>query len=417
MAFSIISKPHKGTLIPIDYFNLVSKAIRRSGVRYSCDQPCEESLKILIDSINAEAGLGVFGQIAVRQHLLELLGTRFKLIDCWRRTPEIQAQAINPQIIITGMPKSGSTFLHRLLSLDANNRAPRMWEVMFPMPLPVCDSTVSDLRIRRADKRLRWLRWTHPDIAQAHPIGARIPQECGEISFYSFESNAFLDMFSIPAYEAWLRSRDMRSAYEFHRSFLKHLQWQCPAKRWVLKSSDHVHSLDTLQKIYPDAHIVFLHRDPMKVLQAASSQMTLVRGLFSNKIDRRLLGAYESRELIDKIQKLMEFSDSRTIGEDRFVDIRYQDLASDPVGVVRAIYKHFNLSLPVEDESRMEAFANEERSKKRSDKYSLEDFAINPEQEPACFESYRERYRLRRELSYERASPLSVCRFSPKVNN
>jgi hypothetical protein len=398
LSFSILSRPFKGTLIPLDFSYLTSEAIRRTGVQYSCDQYCEESLKILIDSINDEAGLSVFGQIAARQHLLELLETRFKLIDCWRRTPDIQAQAINPQIIITGMPKSGSTFLHRLLSLDVNNRAPRMWEVMFPLPLPVSDSVISDLRIRKAEKRLRWLRWIHPAIAQAHPIGARIPQECGAISFYSFESNAFLDMFSIPAYEAWLRSRDMRCAYEIHRSFLKHLQWECPAKRWVLKSSDHVHSLHTLLKIYPDARIIFLHRDPIRVLQAAASQMTLVKGLFSNNIDRRQLGAYESRVLCDKVRKLMEFRDSHSIPEERCVDIRYQDLASDPVGTVRTIYKQFNLILPDEDEARMEAFANDERTKKRSDKFSLEDFALDPEQELACFETYCERYRVGREL-------------------
>ena len=76
-------------------------------------------------------------------------------------------------------------------------------------------------------------------------------------------------MFSIPAYEAWLGNRDMSPAYEFHKSFLKHLQWQCPPERWVLKSSDHVHALATLMKTYPESRIVFLHRDPLKVLQAA----------------------------------------------------------------------------------------------------------------------------------------------------
>lgn len=95
----------------------------------------------------------------------------------------------------------------------------------------------------------------------------------------------------------------MVSAFEFHLSFLKHLQWLCPAERWVLKSSDHLHALKTLIKIYPEARIIFLHRDPLKVLQAASSQMTLLKSVFSSKINIRQLGAYETRNLNDKVKK------------------------------------------------------------------------------------------------------------------
>jgi hypothetical protein len=177
---------------------------------------------VLIDSCNADAHLSLIGQIAARQHFLELLENRFRLIDYWQRKPEIMEQTIHPQIFITGLPKSGSTFLHRLLANDFNNRVPRMWEVMFPLPSPKCLSSDVDARIKKPDSRLRWI---HPAIAQAHPIGALIPHECGAILGYSFESNVFLDMFSIPSYEAWLRSRDMRPAYDFQLSFLKHLQW------------------------------------------------------------------------------------------------------------------------------------------------------------------------------------------------
>ena len=247
----------KRILVPLDANRLFSTAFRRARLPYSLDEQCEDSLKVLVDSCNEEAGLSVIGRIAARQHLLELLETRLRLIDCWQRTPEIQEQAVRPQIFITGLPKSGSTFLHRLLAHDLNNRVPRMWEVMFPLPSPANVTFASDPRIDKADKRLRWLRWTHPALVKSHPVGALIPHECGAILGYSLESNVFLDMFSIPSYETWLRNRVMDSAYEFHLSFLKHLQWQCPAERWVLKSSDHVHALETLLQVYPEAHVSF----------------------------------------------------------------------------------------------------------------------------------------------------------------
>jgi len=148
--------------MPLDYENLLFVAHRRTGLEYSGDQPYEEALRVLIDSCYAEARLSLLGQIAARQNLLELLETRFRLLDFWQRTPEIQEQAVSPQIFITGTPKSGSTFLHRLLGHDLNNRMPHMWEVMFPLPAPMCVAFDSDFRIRETDKRLRLLRWTHP---------------------------------------------------------------------------------------------------------------------------------------------------------------------------------------------------------------------------------------------------------------
>lgn len=382
-------------MIPIDFNKLLSTAERRTGLKYFCDQQCEEAFKFLIDSCNSEANLSLIGRIGTRQHLLELLNTRFSLIDYWLRHPEIQEQPVLPQIFITGTPKSASTFLHRLLGHDVTNRVPRMWEVMFPLPCP--NSVTHDPRIKKAERRLQWLRLIHPDLARAHPIGAFIPQECGAILGYSFKSNVFLDMFSIPSYETWLRIQDMDPAYEFHQRFLKHLQWHCPAERWVLKSSDHVHALKTLIKIYPEAKIVFLHRDPLKVLQAASSQMTLLKRVFSRRINLRQLGAYETRSLNEKVKKIMEFRENHLDLEDHFMDVRFLDLVSDPIGTVRAIYDRFGLTLSAEDESRMEAFAAAERNKRRSDTFSLADFNLGPEQESAHFDLYCERFKVGRE--------------------
>ena len=397
MAIDHLLEKLKRGLIPLSIDNLRDAALSHTGLSYFTDPKLEESLKFLVDSCNSEAGLSIIGRLAARQHLLELLETRLKLIDYWQRTPEIQEQEVFPQLFITGMPKSASTFLHRLLGHDPDNRAPRMWEVMFPLPSPLCLRPDSDPRIGKADRRLRWLAWSHPDLVKAHPVGAFIPHECGSILGYSFESNVFLDMFSIPSYETWLRNREMEEAYEFHRSFLKHLQWQCPDKRWILKSSDHVHALKTLLKTYPEAKIIFLHRDPLKVLQAASSQMTLLKKVFSSSINLRQLGAYETRTLSEKVKKVLEFRDANPDLEDHFLDVRYLDLASDPVATVRAIYNRFGFPFSVAGEALIKAFAENERGKTRFDSYSLSDFTLGPEQQSTQFDLYCERFLVERE--------------------
>lgn len=386
------------SLIPLDFTSLLSVASRSTGLQDYCDERCEESLKVLMDSLDSEAGLSLFGRIATRNNLLELLETRFRLLDYWQRTPAILEQKVHPQIFITGTPKSASTFLHRLLSHDRTNRIPLMWEVMLPLPPRPHVPPDADPRIRKAGRRLRWLRWAHPKLAMAHPVGPFIPQECGSIAGYTFTSNVFLDMFSIPSYETWLRIQQMDSVYEFHRMFLKHLQWQCPAERWILKSSDHVHALETLVATYPDARIVFLHRDPLKVLQAACSQMTLLRSVFSRRLDLRRLGEYETRSLNDKVKKIMEFRDSHAHLEDHFIDVSYPELATDPMGTVRAIYDRFGLPLSAENEARMRAFAtSKQKMWRRPDAFSLADFSLGHEQESINFSRYCERFNITRE--------------------
>jgi hypothetical protein len=224
----------KRKLAPLDAGDLMEAATRRTRLKDFGDFPCGEPLRILVDACNAEAMLNLFGQISARQHLLDLLETRLRLINYWKDKTEIQKQSVPKPLFITGLPRSGTTFFHDLLGHDPANRVPRTWQVMFPLPPPTRERLNSDPRIAKAENRLKLLRWTRPSIERAHPIGACLPQECIAITSYSLLSDEFLCMFRIPSYEWWLRKQDLSPAYRFHRRFLAHLQWLCPGERWVL---------------------------------------------------------------------------------------------------------------------------------------------------------------------------------------
>lgn len=383
----------KRRLAPLDLADLLATARRRTGLDEPVDPACEQALRILVNACNAEANLSLFGQIAARQHLLDLLATRLQLLDYWRQRPAIQEQEIQQPIFITGMPRSGSTFLHELFSQDLGNRVPQTWEVMFPLPPPTREEFASDPRIAKTERRLRWLRWIQPGVVAAHPIGARLAQECIAMMSYSFRSDEFLEMFWMPSYEAWLRSQDMGPAYRFHRRFLKHLQWRCPGERWVLKAPDHVQALPALFETYPDARVVVLHRDPLKVLGSVASLTALLRGAFSHRVDPRQLGADEARILADKAARLMEFRERHPDLAERFVDVRYLDFVADPMATVRSLYDRFGLTLSVGAEARMAALlAAERHSKRPRHEYRLADFGFDPAQEAARFAGYRERF-------------------------
>ncbi len=355
-------------------------------------------MRVLADSCNSESDLNIFGHFAAGGHLTDLLCTRLRLWSFWQQTPEVQEQEIREPLFITGMPRSGTTFLHDLFAQDPGNRVPRTWEVMFPFPPPAREGIDSDPRISKTEGRLRWLRWTHPEIAKAHPVGARLPQECIAITSYSLRSDEFLEMFRIPSYEKWLRRQDMGPVYRFHRRFLNHLQWRCEGARWVLKAPDHVHSLKELVEEYPDARIVFMHRDPVKVVGSVASLTAMLRGAFCRRADPHVLGAEEARILADKALKMIEFHDSHRQLSDRFIDICYLDLVRDPLGTMRKIYGSFGFVFAGEAEARIRGFVASFRGKRRPrHTYRLSDFGLDPHHEDARFASYREQFAVERE--------------------
>jgi hypothetical protein len=136
---------------------LCTQARRRTGLKDFGDPPVEPGLSILVNSLEREADLHPVGRFLMRVHLLDLLETRLRLGQAWRRQLEVpEASVIQGPIFITGMPRSGSTFLHELLAEDQENRVPRVWEVMFPISSKPRETV--DFRVRKAEASLWWFR-------------------------------------------------------------------------------------------------------------------------------------------------------------------------------------------------------------------------------------------------------------------
>jgi hypothetical protein len=383
----------KQGLAPLDHDDLLAAAKKRTGLSDFGEPSCKEALCILVSACNTEANLNMFGQFAAHEHFRELLETRLRLVSRWQAASVMQEESIRNPVFITGLPRSGSTFLHDLFSHDPVNRVPLTWEVMFPLPFPKRTKDNTESRIRKAESRLRMMRLFNPSVVKAHPIGARLPQECIAILSYSLLSEEFLCMFWIPSYEKWLRAQDMRQAYLFHRNFIAHLPFSSPAERWVFKAPDHVYSLDALIDTYPDARIVFLHRDPMKVLGSVASLAMKLRSAFSNHIDPLRTGINEARVLNEVTLKMMEFRDRHPSLSDHFVDIQYLDLVRNPVATVGRIYERFGLTLSADAERRMYSFLGGRRNKKRPKHvYSLADFGIETDRKESCLTAYCERF-------------------------
>ena len=249
----------------------------------------------------------------MRMHLLDLLKTRLRLADAWKRQPQagVEFSPIARPIFITGTPRSGSTFLHELLAADSALRAPRVWEVMFPVTANEPDRGWRDRRVWNAATSLWWFRRLSRGADAVYPMRARTPHECVAIYSYCLMSEEFVSSCRVPAYEAFLRSSDWVPVYRWERRFLQHLQQNQRVTRWVLKAPDHVYALDALFSVFPDAMVIQTHRDPLQVLKSSIHMNWVLRGLYAPIDDLIQLAEREARVLAGMTDRVMRFRCAR----------------------------------------------------------------------------------------------------------
>ena len=377
------------SFLRLDEKTLLDKACAQTGLDDFGDDSFREALRVLLRSYETDAQLSFVGRICVHGDLVRLLNNRLRLIADRRRHPAIAAEVIRRPLFITGLPRSGTTFLHALLAQDPAHRAPQVWEVMHPSPPPEKASYATDARIATTARELKWLDLLMPDFETVHLIDARLPQECIAITSHDFRSYTFESMYSVPSYRAWHDRQDKRPVYAFHRQFLQHLQWRCPGQRWVLKAPSHLLAIEALMQVYPDAGIILTHRDPLKVLASCASFTEVLRRGFSDRIDKAPLAQEVLHRWVEGAKLAVKYRQAQGSWRQQLFDVHYAELLRDPMSMVRRIYAFFGLELTGAAETAMERFllANP-KNKGGVHRYSLEEFGLNPETERRRFQFY-----------------------------
>jgi hypothetical protein len=222
---------------------------------------------------------------------------------------------------------------------------------MFPSPPP---ALADPGQFRRAATRLRWFNALAPEFRRAHPVGPHLPQECIAIFSHSFSSDQYDTMYHVPAYQRWLESQDMRTAYAYHRKFLQLLRYGRPNRRLVLKAPAHVASIDALFATYPDAVVVQTHRDPLEIMPSVASMTAILRTTFSQVVDLEYIG----KDIVSFWARALErfLLTRKRVGEEAFIDVQYLDLKREPLAVVRFLYRQLGCQLSGKAEARMTRF-------------------------------------------------------------
>ena len=376
--------------IALDEGSLIKRAIKKAGSSDFGGDEFREGLRRFLASAQSEAELTLLGRLMVQGYVTDNLANRLKLVD-WRKThAEVEKEAIVAPLFIIGLPRTGTTILHALLEQDPVNRSPLFWEVQFPVPPAVPQTWECDPRIAEDQKILDQLFTLVPGFAAMHPMGSTMPQECVAVFTMCFMSEQLQVQFDVPTYQAWLDDQDMHPTYEFHKRFLQHAQsGGVRGERWVLKSPAHLHLIDTLLDVFPDAHIVHTHRDPIKVCASVASLTATLRGASTDAIDLHEIGRQQVDWWAKLIAKSLEQRKRLAHRSEQFFDVKMSETVSDPIDVVRRMYAHFGYPLSDEVQAKMLAFMRDNsRDKHGSHTYRAEDFGIEPEHDRAAFQEY-----------------------------
>ncbi len=373
----------------IDSDDLLAAARSRTNLEDFGEAPLEAPLSELCRSMNEEIDLHALGRSYARQQLLGLLSTRLRLVDLWRRHPEILDIPIERPIIIIGLPRSGTTILHKLLGRDPMRCMSPFWEQIIPLPVNAPDEP--DQRPAIAQGSLDSLYTLAPDFASMHEMSVDEPDEDITQLMFGFASKQFEWSYVVPSYVKAYRAADHSIGYQWFRRILQTSLWLRPRPaRWVLKAPQHLEQMSALTAAFPDAILVQTHRDPSDAVVSLASMTCYGQRRYFDNPDPHAAGAV----MAEIIERLLRFGEAaKPHLKQPVVDVLFRDLLADPIGCVRRIYEAAGDTLSEDAETRMRAWSVENRQHKHGKhEYAPEDVGLSIESLRHRFEFYRPRF-------------------------
>lgn len=363
-----------GTEIRLDKDDLIRTARRRSGRHDLGRGFWDEPLDRLLYSLNHEARLHPVGRFISRERMINLISVRLRAEWWFKKHPEILQQELYPVIMIMGLQRTGTTKLQRMLASDPDNRVLFSWEAINPVPM---DGTLRDerKRIRVARTSEKALKYMAPGFFAIHPVEHLQPEEDILLLDVSFMSTTPEATAHVPSYASWLEKTDQSPAYAYAARLLKFLQWQRPARRWVLKSPHHMEFLDVAEKEFGKLHFLWTHREISQCVPSFLSMVGHSRVIFSDQVKTEEVARHWVKKIGYMLTKGMEFRRKET-GEDKFTDIFYEDFKDRPLDGLRQIYTRYG-GIDENQETRFQVSHRENpQGKYGKHVYSLEDFGL-----------------------------------------
>lgn len=373
--------------------SMVDASRRKTGLSDFGDEWFLEPLDVLVRSINDEARLSPLGRSIQRSRIVSALSARLRAEQLLRAHPEIHDIHLGKVILITGLQRTATTTLHRLIAAGPRVRALLSWEALNPIPLRGERKGDPRRRMGHGKMATRAIRYLAPEFFIIHPIEYDAPEEDVLLLDLSFMSQAPESMMRVPSYASWLEEQDHTKCYEYLVTLLKILHWQRPGDFWVLKTPHHMEFLDVILDVVPDVTIVQTHRDPKKSIPSFLSMVAHGRGILSDHVDPGEIGTHWMRKTLRMMERSLAVQ--RTADDGMFVDVSYYDLVADPLSELHRVYNTAGIEFTAEAAEAAEAVSRRDvKDRHGRHVYSPASFGLDNASIDEATEFYRRAYQI-----------------------
>ncbi|NYG59449.1 hypothetical protein BJ980_002372 [Nocardioides daedukensis] len=363
------------------YEEIAAAAVRSTGLSDFGDGAHEEGLRVIVEDLNSpEAGLTPRGRAFQRAEIKSALTGVLLTQAAFAAHPEHEDVVVERPIFLLGLPRTGTTILHRLLHADPGAQGLEMWLTQFPQPRPPRETWESDPRFAAMQRALAAHHAESPDFMGIHYMDATTVEECWRLLRQTGKSNSYEATAHLPRYSEWLAGQDWTDAYARHRRNLQLVGLNDADKRWVLKNPSHMTAFDALMTAYPDALVIYTHRDPVTCMTSACSLAAEATAGHSDTFVGEVIG----RTQLDLWSRSYHaFQDARgKYDQAQFVDIAFGDLVTDQLGTVRRVHDAFGLDWTPEVEAAVAEADREAKQGKAAPRhtYSMADYGLTEKQ-------------------------------------
>jgi hypothetical protein len=372
---------------------IVEQSRKATGLERFDSESYREGLEILLEDLT-RVGQNPPPQ-AVQGMMVQALSTRLKTTAYLDSRPELLERPIERPIFVMGIPRTGTTLLNNLLAADPNRRSALTWEIDDPVPPPTSATLYTDPRAlaRLAEHEAQLA--ADPESGKYYRSSPIYPNECIFFMWSDFKALMWESVAPLRNYRDWLVDCDMSSAYAYHKRFLQLLQADAPGT-WNLKMPSHGLWLDALTRTYPDARLVWTHRDPLTATGSFCSLIENVQLKISGNGNTEWVSEDMPWQAVKHADRIMDFRDKA--GEDRVIDVHYADLIRDPIPTMRNLYKALGDEFTPEAEAGMTSWlADNPQGKFGKHEYKLARYGLEPKALRDRFERYLSRYNVERE--------------------
>ncbi len=310
-------------------------------------------LKVLLEQYDMDCDLSPMGNIAVRMKLIHVLKRRLLAEQAWKDDPSVLDNPIEKPLVITGLVRTGSTALHYLLGADPDRQFLPYWLSEHPQPRPAEEHWHANSDYQKSKASIDMMYQVDPSLKAIHFMSPDWAEECGHLMAQNFTDDHWEGALRVPHYIEWYENTSLVETYRRHKKLLQLIGSTQPTMPWLIKYPVHMKHLRSFLEIYPDARVIWTHRDPSKVMSSYASLLAGFRKLNCNAVDREDIVQEQMEIWAAGADRAIEVRKEKDPAQ--FYDLHFEDFVGDPVAAAQRIYEHFGIEWKADCEAAMRA--------------------------------------------------------------